>query len=73
MCLSRMFNLLDRTTRRHDQPWRLNSSNEVTPVEFIDENVDYTHWIGIANVVVEAFGKQSALATMFTLDGALRR
>ena len=73
MRLSWMFNLLDRTTRRHDQPWCLNSSNEVTPGEFIGENVDYTHWIGIANVVVEAFGNRSALATMFTSDEALRR
>ena len=26
-------------------------------VEFIDEDVDYAHRIGIADVVVEAFGK----------------
>lgn len=40
-------------------------------VELIDENVDYTHWSGIADVIVEALGKQGALAAMFTLDEAL--
>jgi hypothetical protein len=40
-------------------------------VEFVDENVDYTHWIGVADVIVEALGKQGALTPMFTLNKAL--
>jgi len=40
-------------------------------IEFVDKNVDYAHRIGIADVVVEAFGKKGALASMFTLNKAL--
>lgn len=26
-------------------------------IEFIDENIDHAHWVGVADVVVEAFWK----------------
>jgi hypothetical protein len=44
---------------------------QLDQVEFINENVNYTHRIGIADVVVKALGKQGALAAMFALDEAL--
>jgi hypothetical protein len=44
---------------------------QLDQVEFIDENVSYTHRIGIADVVVKALGKLGALAAMFALDEAL--
>jgi hypothetical protein len=44
---------------------------QLKQVEFVDKDVDYAHRIGIANLVAEAFGKQGALASMFTLDKAL--
>ena len=40
-------------------------------VEFVDEDIDYTHRVGIGHVIVEAFGEQCTLAPMFTLDEAL--
>jgi len=30
---------------------------QIDQVEFVDDDVDYTHRVGIADVVVEAFGK----------------
>jgi hypothetical protein len=37
-------------------------------VEFVDENVDYSHRICVTDVVVKALGKQSALSAMLTLN-----
>ncbi|KPW40003.1 hypothetical protein ALO66_200013 [Pseudomonas coronafaciens pv. atropurpurea] len=39
-------------------------------VEFVDKDVDYTHRVGIADIVVEAFGKQAALTSVFALNKA---
>ena len=30
---------------------------QVDQVRFVDEDVDYAYWIGIADVIVEALGK----------------
>lgn len=39
--------------------------------EFVDKDVHYAHRIGIRDVIVEAFGKQGALASVFTLNKPL--
>jgi hypothetical protein len=42
----------------HERQWPLLAfKTPLTQVKFIDKNVDYAHRIGIADVVVEAFGK----------------
>ncbi|KPW64396.1 hypothetical protein ALO81_200073 [Pseudomonas cannabina] len=46
---------------------------QIDQVKFVDEDVDYAHWIGIADVVIEAFREQRALAAMFALDEALHQ
>jgi hypothetical protein len=49
--------------------WHLQT--QIDQLQFVDEDVDYAHRIGIADVVVEALGKLGALTSMFTLDKAL--
>ena len=51
--------------------WNGTFKTQIDQVEFVDEDVDYPHRIGIADVVVEALGKSGALTSMFTLDKAL--
>ncbi|KTC61538.1 hypothetical protein AO287_08120 [Pseudomonas savastanoi] len=46
---------------------------QIDQVEFIDEDINYAHRVGIADVFVEAFGEQRALAAMFALDEALHQ
>ena len=37
--------------------WNDAIKTQLGQVEFIDENVNHAYWIGIADIVVEAFGK----------------
>ena len=51
--------------------WNGTFKAQIDQVEFVDKDVDYAQRIGVANLVVEALGKQGALASMFILDKAL--
>ena len=41
-------------------------------VKFVHEYIDHSHWIIFGHVVVQEFGQQRALATIFAFDKALR-
>ena len=40
-------------------------------VEFIDENIDHPYRVGVRHIVIQALGKQRALASMLSLDKTL--
>ncbi|AIN61280.1 hypothetical protein HMPREF2886_22945 [Pseudomonas sp. HMSC066A08] len=44
---------------------------QLAKVEFIDENIDHPHRVGVRHVVIQALGKQRALASMLSLDKTL--
>ena len=46
---------------------------ESTKVEFIDEHIDHTSRVGVRHIVIQALGKQHALASMLSLDKTLHR
>lgn len=50
--------------------WSDTFKTQLAQVEFVDEDIDDTHRVGIGHVIVEAFGEQCTLAPMFTLDEA---
>ena len=41
-------------------------------VKFVNEYIDHSHWIIFGDVVVQEFGQQRALVTVFAFDKALR-
>lgn len=43
-----------------------------TQVEFIDENVEHSHWIFFGNVIVQALRQQSDLRPSLTFNESLR-
>lgn len=44
------------------------AETQPTKVEFIDEHIDHSHRIGVRDVVIQALGKQHALALMLSPD-----
>ncbi|CAI8774290.1 hypothetical protein EMIT0P258_190045 [Pseudomonas sp. IT-P258] len=42
-----------------------------TQVEFIDENVDHSHWIFLSNIIVQALRQQRDLRPSFTFNESL--
>jgi hypothetical protein len=44
---------------------------QLAKVEFIDENIDHPHRVGVRHKVIQALGKQRALASMLSLDKTL--
>ncbi|SDF55920.1 hypothetical protein SAMN05216591_3307 [Pseudomonas extremaustralis] len=44
---------------------------QLTKVEFIDENIDHPHRVGVRHIVIQTLGKQRALASMLSLDKTL--
>ena len=46
---------------------------QLAKIEFIDENIDHPHRVGVRHVVIQALGKQRALASMLSLDKTLHR
>ncbi len=46
---------------------------QLAKVEFIDKNIDHSHRVGFRHVVIQALGKQRALASMLFLDKSLHR
>jgi hypothetical protein len=44
---------------------------QLAKVEFIDENIDHPHRVCVRHMVIQALGKQHALASMLSLDKAL--
>ncbi|GLF43335.1 hypothetical protein VNPA141709_60990 [Pseudomonas aeruginosa] len=50
-----------------------NHAAETQPpeIEFIDEHIDYSHRIGVRDVIIQSLGQQCALASMLALDETL--
>jgi len=46
---------------------------QLAKVEFIDENIDHPHRVGVRHIVIQALGKQRALASALSLDKTLHR
>ena len=44
---------------------------QLAKVEVIDENIDHPHRIGVRHIVIQALGKQRAMASMLSLDKTL--
>ena len=44
---------------------------QLAKVELIDENIDHPYRVGVRHVVIQALGKQRALASMLSLDKTL--
>ena len=50
---------------------RLNASKaEFAKIKLIDENINYTHRIILRDIIVQQFGKEYPLNSLFTLDKA---
>lgn len=42
-----------------------------TKIEFIDKHIDYSHRIGVRDVIIQALGQQCALTSVLALDVTL--